>query len=184
VSRWRPAAVTAAVLVAAIVAQVVVFNRLDLPGAAPDVMLAAVIAAALAHGATHGATAGFAGGLLVDLAPPADHPAGLWALALTLTGFVAGSVADARDRDLGLPPRVIALAGLLGSATTALVLGLAAALGEPTPGAGRAGQLVVTAGAYNAVLAGLVVWAFRALLRWSTDTSIRRLRRPIAGRAS
>src|SRR5690606_36377364 len=31
-------------------------------------------------------------GLLVDLAPPAEHVAGRWALALMLAGYVAGRV--------------------------------------------------------------------------------------------
>jgi rod shape-determining protein MreD len=184
VSRWRPAAVTAALLVVAIVGQVVVFNRLDLPGAAPDVMLATVVAVALAHGATHGAAAGFAGGLLVDLAPPADHPVGLWALALTLAGSAAGSVAETRDHGVGSGPRLLALAGVLGAAATALVLLLSAPVGEPTLGAGRAAELALSAGAYDAVLAALAVWSLRGLLRWSAESASRRLRRPVHGRAS
>ena len=35
---------------------------------------------------------GFAAGLLLDLAPPADHVAGRWALALVLVGYLAGRV--------------------------------------------------------------------------------------------
>ena len=37
-------------------------------------------------------TLGFFGGLLVDLAPPADHVAGRWALALVVAGYLAGRV--------------------------------------------------------------------------------------------
>ena len=33
---------------------------------------------------------GFAAGLALDLAPPADHLAGRWALALVVVGYVAG----------------------------------------------------------------------------------------------
>jgi rod shape-determining protein MreD len=35
---------------------------------------------------------GFLGGLVVDLAPPADHVAGRWALALVVVGYLAGRV--------------------------------------------------------------------------------------------
>jgi rod shape-determining protein MreD len=35
---------------------------------------------------------GFAAGVLLDLAPPADHVAGRWALALVVVGYLAGRV--------------------------------------------------------------------------------------------
>jgi rod shape-determining protein MreD len=44
---------------------------------------------------------GFFGGLAVDLAPPADHVAGRWALALVVVGYLAGRVRhDARSSAL------------------------------------------------------------------------------------
>ena len=38
------------------------------------------------------AVLGFFGGLAIDLAPPADHVAGRWALALVVVGYLAGRV--------------------------------------------------------------------------------------------
>jgi rod shape-determining protein MreD len=38
------------------------------------------------------AVLGFVAGVALDLAPPADHAAGRWALALVLVGYVAGRV--------------------------------------------------------------------------------------------
>jgi rod shape-determining protein MreD len=49
-----------------------------------------VVAAALVRGPEPAAVLGFAAGVLLDLAPPADHVAGRWALALVLVGYVAG----------------------------------------------------------------------------------------------
>jgi rod shape-determining protein MreD len=178
---------TGCLLVAAIVCQVTVLNRLGVPGSAPDLVLAVVAAVALAHGATHGAIAGFAGGVLLDLAPPADHPVGLWALALTLVGYVVGSVADASDRPSGvrpsgLRPRMIALVAALAALSTVVVVAISGALGDPTPTAGQTARLVLSAALYDAVLAALVVWALRGLLGWSADGGARRPRRAMAGR--
>jgi rod shape-determining protein MreD len=51
-----------------------------------------VVAAALTRGPQFAAVLGFAAGVLLDLAPPADHVAGRWALALVIVGYVAGRV--------------------------------------------------------------------------------------------
>ncbi len=54
--------------------------------------LLVVVGAALTRGPEFAAVLGFAAGLLVDLAPPADHIAGRWALALVVVGYVAGRI--------------------------------------------------------------------------------------------
>jgi rod shape-determining protein MreD len=51
-----------------------------------------VVAAALTRGPQVAAVLGFVAGVALDLAPPADHAAGRWALALVLVGYVAGRV--------------------------------------------------------------------------------------------
>ncbi|HVK29542.1 MAG TPA: rod shape-determining protein MreD, partial [Nocardioides sp.] len=61
-------------------------------GVVPDVVLLVVVATALATDTRYGTLTGFFAGLLLDLAPPADHVAGQWALALVLVGYVAGRV--------------------------------------------------------------------------------------------
>lgn len=80
------------VLLASLVLQVVVLPYVTVAGVAPNLVLVVVVACALARGPEFGATIGFAAGLLMDLAPPADHVAGRWALALVLVGFLAGRV--------------------------------------------------------------------------------------------
>ena len=58
----------------------------------PNLCLLVVVAAALTRGAQFAAVLGFLAGVALDLAPPADHVAGRWALALVVVGYVAGRV--------------------------------------------------------------------------------------------
>jgi rod shape-determining protein MreD len=80
------------VLVLAVVLQVAVFSLLSFEGVVPNLALLVVVAAALVRGPEFAAALGFAGGLAIDLAPPADHVAGRWALALVVVGYLAGRV--------------------------------------------------------------------------------------------
>lgn len=81
----------------AIVAQAVVFRFVSVEGVVPNLALIVVVAAAIARGSEFAAVLGFGAGLLLDLAPPADHVAGRWALALVIVGYLAGRVRqDAR----------------------------------------------------------------------------------------
>jgi len=87
----RALAVTLLVLLA-VVLQVAVFSGLSWNGVVPNLVLLVVVAAALVRGQEFAAVLGFLGGLAVDLAPPAEHVAGRWALALLLVGYLAGRV--------------------------------------------------------------------------------------------
>jgi rod shape-determining protein MreD len=96
----RVALMTALVCVA-VVAQTVVFRYVDINGVVPNLALVLVVVAAIDRGPQHGALLGFGAGLLLDLAPPADHVAGRWALALVVVGYLAGRVRqDARSSAL------------------------------------------------------------------------------------
>ena len=82
----------------AVVAQVVVFRYVAIDGVVPDLALVLVVVAAIDRGPQFAAVLGFAAGMLLDLAPPADHVAGRWALALVVVGYLAGRVRqDARS---------------------------------------------------------------------------------------
>ena len=90
-------AVVGAVILLAVTLQVAVFNLFSVNGVVPNLALIVVVAASIARGAQFGAVVGFIAGMLVDLAPPADHVAGRWALALVLVAILAGRVrTDAR----------------------------------------------------------------------------------------
>src|SRR5690349_16175815 len=80
------------ILLVAVVLQVAVFGYLSVDGVVPDLALLVVVAAALVRGPGFAAVLGFLGGLAIDLAPPADHVAGRWALALVVVGYLAGRV--------------------------------------------------------------------------------------------
>jgi rod shape-determining protein MreD len=86
------AAVAALAVCVAVVLQVSVFPHLAWDGIVPDLCLLVVVGAALTRGPQFAAVLGFAAGAVLDLAPPADHLAGRWALALVLVGYVAGRV--------------------------------------------------------------------------------------------
>ena len=87
----RGLSVTLLVLLA-VVLQVAVFSLISVGGVVPNLALLVVVAAALVRGPEFAAVLGFLGGLAVDLAPPADHVAGRWALALVVVGYLAGRV--------------------------------------------------------------------------------------------
>lgn len=118
------ALVLALVITLAVVLQVTLFPYLSYRGVVPNLALLVVVAAALSRGPEFAAVIGFLSGLAIDLAPPSDHVAGLWALALVLVGHLAGRVRhDARTSAVAavltvgaasfVGTSVFALAGLL-----------------------------------------------------------------------
>jgi rod shape-determining protein MreD len=105
--RWP---VTIALVVLALVLQVTLFPHLA-PGGighgvVPNLCLLVVVAAALVRGPEQAAVLGFVTGVLLDLAPPADHVAGRWALALVLVGYVAGRMRPEPGSGEGSRPNV------------------------------------------------------------------------------
>jgi rod shape-determining protein MreD len=76
----------------AVVLQVSLFPHVAWQGVVPNLALLVVVGAALVRGPQFAAVLGFAAGVLIDLAPPADHVAGRWALALVLVGYLAGRI--------------------------------------------------------------------------------------------
>jgi len=98
--RWP---VTVALVAVALVLQVSFLPHLA-PGwlghgVVPNLCLLVVVAAALVRGPEQAAVLGFVAGVLLDLAPPADHVAGRWALALVVVGYVVGRVRPATEVD-------------------------------------------------------------------------------------
>ena len=104
----------------ALVLQTSVLPHFSWRGIGPDLVLVVVVAAGLARGAHVGLVLGFTAGLLLDLAPPADHVAGRWTLALLLVGYVAGRVRQ--DAPVGVAGSLAAVAAcsFLGSSVFAL----------------------------------------------------------------
>lgn len=70
-------------------------------GVVPDVVLLVVVATAVATDTRFATLTGFWAGLLLDIAPPADHLAGRWALALMVVGYVVGRLVHDNAGDPG-----------------------------------------------------------------------------------
>lgn len=79
-------------VVLALALQVSFFPHLAWQGVVPNLVLLVVVAAALSRGPGFALPLAFVAGVLLDLAPPADHVAGRWALALVLVAWVAARV--------------------------------------------------------------------------------------------
>ena len=103
--------VALALVSVALVLQVTLFPHLAWAGIVPNLVLLVVVASALARGAQFAAVLGFVSGLLLDLAPPADHVAGRWALALTIAAFLAARVRQDQK------PTALAVVGTVAAAS-------------------------------------------------------------------
>ena len=119
-------AVVGLLVVLAVNLQIGFFPAFAVQGVVPDVVLLVVVATALVRGSEYGAVLGFAAGLALDLAPPADHTVGRWALALVVTGYLAGLVRHDADRSAVAAVLTVAASAFVGTslfALSGLVLG-------------------------------------------------------------
>lgn len=93
----------------ALVLQVSLFPHVAWQGIVPNLCLLVVVGAALTRGPQFAAVLGFIAGAAIDLAPPADHLVGRWALALVVVGYLAGRVRqDSRPTALAVVGTVAA----------------------------------------------------------------------------
>ncbi|MEV0265261.1 rod shape-determining protein MreD [Streptomyces sp. NPDC050617] len=151
-------------VVVALVVQVCVLARLHLPGAVPDLLLLVVVSLALVYGHVAGCLIGFGAGLLADLAPPADHAAGRYALVLCLIGYLAGLVKPDNGRlRSAVGPLVVVLAAAIGS--TLLYAGVGSLVGDSAARHVGITSLVFTAALYDVLLAPFTVPVIMALAR-------------------
>ena len=151
-------------VVVALVVQVSVLARLQLPGAVPDLVLLTVVGLALVYGPVSGSLIGFGAGLLADLAPPADHAAGRYALVLCVIGYLAGLIKPDNGRlKSATGPMVVVVVAAIG--TTLLYAGVGALVGDTTARHVGLGSLLFTAALYDLLLAPFVVPGIMALAR-------------------
>ncbi|MEU9349872.1 rod shape-determining protein MreD [Streptomyces griseoloalbus] len=155
---------SSSLIVVALVIQVSVLARLHLPGAVPDLLLLTVLGLALVYGHVGGALVGFAAGLLADLAPPADHAAGRYALVLCVIGYLAGLVKpESGQVKSATGPMAVVVAAAIGS--TLLYAGVGALVGDTAARHVGLGGLLFTAALYDLLLAPFVVPGVMALAR-------------------
>lgn len=160
--RWPRILLAVALVIPAAIVQLGVLARVPLPGGHPDAVLVLVVAMALSWGPLGGALVGFGAGLLVDVVPPADHPAGRVAFTLTLVGYLAGLLYVEATRSTLLPLAIVAV-----SSVTALVVSAAigAVLGDPRVQWAAVGRTLPALALYDVVLTPFVLPAVAFLAR-------------------
>ena len=177
VRRALAAVILAVALFAAVVIRLTVVNRLPLPGAvapgstgAPDLVLLLVAAIAVCTSPAVGAVTGFAGGLALDVAPPAAHYAGEYALVFCLVGYAAARVVQViwnmtGERDTVTTFAVMAAATAAGEAGKA-ALGML--LSDPEVTTAAVTRVLPGAVLYDLLLAPLAYWLVTRVTRGAT----------------
>ncbi|MFE6743308.1 rod shape-determining protein MreD [Streptomyces tubercidicus] len=147
---------SAPLVVVALVIQVTILARLQLPGAVPDLLLLVVVGLALVYGHVGGALIGFFAGLLADLAPPSDHAIGRYALVLCVIGYAAGLTKpeSGRHRSATLPLMVVIGAAIV---STLMYAGVGALVGDTAARHVGIVGLLLSATLYDLLLAPFVV---------------------------
>jgi rod shape-determining protein MreD len=151
-----------AAVVTALVLQVTVFPYVAWDGIVPNLVLLVVVAAALTRGPQFAAVLGFVAGVSLDLAPPADHVAGRWALALVLVGYLAGRVRQDQKPTTSTVVMTVAGASFIGSSVFALSGML---LGEPGGGVGGVLAVVLVAVLWDVLLTPFVLPPLMGMFR-------------------
>lgn len=150
-----------ALVALATVLQVTVLADVSIAGVVPNLTLVLVVVAAFVRGPGFAAGLGFVAGLLMDLAPPSDHVAGRWALALVVVAYLAGRVRqDVRGSAL-TAVLVVGACSFVGSSVYALS---GMILHDSTPDTGSVVQVIAISVLWDLLLAPLLVPAFTWLL--------------------
>lgn len=156
------AAAAAAAVVLALLLQVSLAPHLAWQGVVPNLVLLVVVAAALTRGPQFAMVLGFAAGALLDLAPPADHTAGRWALALVIVGYVAGRV---RSEASPTATTVVSTVAASSFVATSLFAMTGLLLGELSIGVGELLLVVGLAVVWDVVLTPFVLPPLMAMFR-------------------
>jgi len=151
----RLAVLSALLVGVAIVLQASLFTAFAWDGVVPDLVLMVVVAAALSRGGQVGMVVGFAAGVLLDIAPPADHVAGRWALALMIAGYVAGRVRQ--DSARPTVTAVVATVAACSFVATSIYALSGMVLRDPAVGFGQVLQVIGIALVWDVLLTPLVL---------------------------
>jgi rod shape-determining protein MreD len=181
--RFNRVLLSTTLVIVALVVQVSVLARLRLPGAVPDLVLLTVLGLALVYGHVGGALIGFGAGLLSDLAPPADHAAGRYALVLCVVGYLAGLAKPENGRlRSATGPMAVVVAAAIG--TTLLYAGVGALVGDDAARHVGLSTLLFTAALYDLLLAPFVVPGIMALARRAENDPLAETNSPKAADVS
>ncbi len=158
---WLRALVAFVAVSVALVLQVSLFPHLAWDGIGPDLCLLVVVGGALVRGPQFAAVLGFAAGVALDLAPPADHLAGRWALALVVVGYVAGRVRQGGRPTATTVVATVAASSFVGTSVFALS---GIVLGDPI-GIPQLLEVIAVALVWDVLLTPLVLPPVMALFR-------------------
>ena len=156
------ALVLTGVIALAVVLQVAVFSVISVDGVVPNLALLVVVAAALVRGPEFAAILGFLAGLVIDLAPPSDHVAGRWALALVVVGYLAGRVRHDAGSSAMAALITVAACSFVGTSIFALSGML---LQDPAVPVGEALRVIPVAVLYDVLLTPFVLPVLMRLFR-------------------
>jgi rod shape-determining protein MreD len=138
----------------ALVLQVSLFPHFAWQGVVPNLCLLVVVGAALTRGPQAAVLLGFLAGVALDLAPPADHVAGRWALALVVVGYVAGRVRQ------DVKPTAVAVVGTVAASSfigTSVFAITGLILQDPVLDVGQLLQVIVVAVVWDVLLTPFVL---------------------------
>jgi len=155
------------VLVLALLLQLVIVNRLPLPGGgAPDLVLLVVAATGATAGPLAGTLVGFCGGLALDIAPPGGHLAGEYALVFCLVGYACGRLrmlSDVMEDYSSVMSLVVMAIGAVGGEVAKA--GLGRMLSDPEMSVPVIKHVLPGAILYDLLLCPFVLWLVAALVR-------------------
>jgi len=146
--------VAALAVAVALVLQVTVFPHLAFEGIVPNLCLLVVVGAALTRGPQFAVVLGFLAGVALDLAPPADHVAGRWALALVVVGWLAGRMRQDVKPTATTVVATVAASSFVGTSVYALS---GVVLGDAVAGSGDLVRIVLVALLWDVLLTPLVL---------------------------
>lgn len=164
----------AALAIALVFFQIGVVSEVPVFGVSADLSPLLVAFVGLLCGSTVGAVTGFAVGLLVDLA--LVQTLGVTSLTLTLVGYFAGRLREARDPQAALTPLLVGAAGSAGAMVFYSIVQFL--LGVDAPVSWELLRQIVLGVLVNSIIA-LPVWAVvrRCLIGGLPDDPRRRRRR-------
>jgi rod shape-determining protein MreD len=171
-------------LLAALVVQLTVFDRLPLPGGvAPDLVLLVVVALALNSGPMTGMICGFGAGLALDIAPPSGHLIGVYALVFCLLGYLCGLVSAELERSVLLPLAASAVGAAAGAALYAAV---GIVLGNPDMTGPAVRHVLPLSVLYDVLLSPFVLFGVALAYRLAARLTgaVRPSRDPVAARVA
>ncbi len=161
----RRAALSAILLVAALVLQLTGVNRLSLPGSgAPDLVLLTVVALGLCGSPAVGAVTGFCAGLGLDLAPPGSYLIGEYALVFCLIGYLCGRLRGLLNQSALL---TIALAMVAAAAGEAAIAALGLVVSDPQVSWSAVRQVLPSSAVYDAAVSPFLLYGVMRAVGWA-----------------